>query len=49
MADGKLPSRRDHETDPDKTALQTIMSEVDDLSRDRDPAGGAILDDDDLR
>jgi RNA polymerase sigma-70 factor (ECF subfamily) len=39
LADGKLPSRRDHETDVNKTALQSIMSEVDDLSRDRDPGG----------
>ncbi len=37
LADGKLPSRRDHETDANKTALQTIMGEVDDLSRDRVP------------
>jgi RNA polymerase sigma factor (sigma-70 family) len=34
LSSGKLPSRRQHRTDPDKTALQTIMSEVDDLSRD---------------
>src|SRR5688572_3185876 len=40
LTNGKLPSRRDHETDGSKTALQTIMSEVDDLSRDRDPQGG---------
>ncbi len=46
MAEGKLPSRREHETDANKTALQTIMSEVDDLSRDRDPAG-AVSDADD--
>jgi DNA-directed RNA polymerase specialized sigma24 family protein len=39
LAEGKLPSRREHETDANKTALQTIMSEVDDLSRDRDPSG----------
>ena len=37
LTDGNLPSRRDHETDSSKTALQSIMSEVDDLSRDRDP------------
>src|SRR5687767_15913616 len=37
LTEGKLPSRRDHETDGSKTALQTIMAEVDDLSRDRDP------------
>ena len=40
LTDGKLPSRREHETDANKTALQSIMSEVDDLSRDRDPTGG---------
>jgi RNA polymerase sigma-70 factor (ECF subfamily) len=37
LSDGKLPSRREHRTDADKTALQTIMSAVDELSRDRDP------------
>jgi RNA polymerase sigma factor (sigma-70 family) len=36
MTNGKLPSRRQHRTDPDKTALQAIMGEVDHLSRDRD-------------
>ena len=35
MIGGKLPSRRQHKTDPDKSALQEIMSEVDELSRDR--------------
>lgn len=39
LNDGKLPSRRDHVTDQNKTALQTIMGEVDELSRDRDPRG----------
>jgi RNA polymerase sigma-70 factor (ECF subfamily) len=39
LTEGKLPSRRDHETDASKSALQSIMSEVDDLSRDRDPSG----------
>jgi RNA polymerase sigma-70 factor (ECF subfamily) len=39
LEEGKLPSRRDHETDANKTALQSIMSEVDELSRDRDPGG----------
>ena len=34
MSSGKLPSRRQHKTDPDQTALQTIMGEVDELSRD---------------
>ena len=37
LTDGNLPSRRDHETDSSKPALQSIMREVDDLSRDRDP------------
>jgi RNA polymerase sigma factor (sigma-70 family) len=37
LTEGKLPSRREHETDPDRSALQSIMREVDDLSRDRDP------------
>ena len=36
LADGKLPSRRSHQTPGNQTALQTIMNEVDDLSRDRD-------------
>jgi RNA polymerase sigma factor (sigma-70 family) len=35
LSGGKLPSRRQHKTDPDKSALQEIMGEVDDLSRDR--------------
>src|ERR1700712_1840145 len=34
LSDGKLPSRRTHTTDPNTTALQTIMDQVDDLSRD---------------
>jgi RNA polymerase sigma factor (sigma-70 family) len=34
LSSGKLPSRRQHKTDPNKSALQTIMGEVDDLSRD---------------
>ena len=38
MTEGKLPSRREHPTS-DRSALQTIMSEVDELSRDRDPIG----------
>ena len=33
LTNGKLPSRRQHRTDPDKSALQTIMGEVDALSR----------------
>ena len=36
LSGGKLPSRRQHITDPDKTALQVIMGEVDDLSRGHD-------------
>lgn len=36
LAEGKLPSRREHETDG-TSALASIMAEVDDLSRDRDP------------
>lgn len=35
MTGGKLPSRRQHVTDPNRTALQTIMGEVEELSRDR--------------
>ena len=34
LSSGKLPSRRQHKSDPAKSALQTIMSEVDALSRD---------------
>src|SRR5881392_342237 len=34
LSSGKLPSRRQHRTDPAKSALQTIMGEVDELSRD---------------
>jgi RNA polymerase sigma-70 factor (ECF subfamily) len=35
MSEGKLQSRRDHETDTDVTALDAIMGEVNDLSRGR--------------
>ena len=35
LSEGQLPSRRSHESDPNKTALDTIMGQVDDLSRDR--------------
>ena len=35
MSGGKLPSRRQHMSDPNKSALQEIMGEVDELSRDR--------------
>jgi RNA polymerase sigma factor (sigma-70 family) len=37
LTDGKLPSRRLHENEGGRSALQSIMSEVDELSRDRDP------------
>jgi RNA polymerase sigma-70 factor (ECF subfamily) len=30
-----MPSRRQHRSDPNKSALQTIMGQVDELSRDR--------------
>ena len=36
LTEGKLPSRREHETDGN-SALTSIMNEVDDLSRDREP------------
>ena len=32
LSGGKLPSRRQHKTDPNKSALQSIMGEVDELS-----------------
>ena len=32
MSNGSLPSRRDHDTDTSKTALETIMDEVEGLS-----------------
>ena len=35
LSGGKLPSRRQHKTDPNVTALSQIMDEVDELSRDR--------------
>ena len=35
LTEGKLPSRRSHSVDPNKTALQSIMGDVDDLSRPR--------------
>jgi len=35
MNDGNLPSRRSHVTEGGKTALQAIMTEVEELSRDR--------------
>ncbi|RZF64574.1 sigma-70 family RNA polymerase sigma factor [Sphingomonas populi] len=36
MSDNTLPSRRTHSNEPGMTALDTIMGEVDELSRDRD-------------
>jgi RNA polymerase sigma factor (sigma-70 family) len=33
LSEGKLPSRREHVSDPNVTALQTIMDQVDELSR----------------
>ena len=36
LSSGKLPSRRQHRTDPNKSALQTIMGEVYDISRDHE-------------
>ena len=35
LSEGALPSRRTHVTDASRTALDTIMGEVDLLSRDR--------------
>ena len=35
LTEGVLPSRRDHETDTSKTALDTIMGDVETLSRGR--------------
>ena len=36
LSSGKLPSRRQHRTDPNKSALQSIMGEVDHLSREHE-------------
>ena len=44
LNEGKLPSRRSFEGNGDRTALQTIMRDVDNLSRDREPA----LDEDEI-
>ena len=35
MNGGALPSRREHDSDPNRSALQVIMGEVDELSRGR--------------
>ena len=45
LSEGKLPSRREHDNQ-DRTALQSIMGDVDALSRDRIPAPGAVEEDD---
>jgi len=39
LSGGRLPSRRQHKTDPNKSALQTIMGEVDELSAGSDAIG----------
>ena len=36
LSGGKLPSRRQHKTDPNSSALAQIMGEVDELSKDRE-------------
>ncbi len=46
LTGGKLPSRRQHASEPHQSALQVIMGQVDDLSRDKSPA--AVEPDDDL-
>ena len=38
LSGSEMSSRRQHKTDPNKSALQSIMGEVDELSRDRMPA-----------
>ncbi|HEV2043133.1 MAG TPA: sigma factor-like helix-turn-helix DNA-binding protein, partial [Sphingomicrobium sp.] len=38
LTGGKLPSRRQHVTDPNVSALSAIMGQVDELSRDKTPA-----------
>jgi RNA polymerase sigma-70 factor (ECF subfamily) len=35
LTSGKMPSRRQHKSDPNKSALQVIMAQVDELSRGR--------------
>ena len=35
LSEGKLPSRRSHVSNPEKTALQSIMGDVEELSRPR--------------
>ena len=38
LSGGEMSSRRQHKTDPNKSALQAIMGQVDELSRDAMPA-----------
>ena len=45
MSGGKLPSRRQHKSDPNKSALQTIMGEVDELSAGSDAISSSGEDD----
>jgi RNA polymerase sigma-70 factor (ECF subfamily) len=47
LSGGKMPSRRQHVTDPNVTALSAIMSQVDSLSRDKVPVADSPVDDDD--
>ena len=47
LSGGKLPSRRQHKTDPNKSALQTIMGEVDELSAGSDAIVNRQHDDED--
>ena len=39
LTGGKLPSRRQHVSDPNVSALSVIMAQVDELSRDKTPSG----------
>ena len=45
LTGGKLPSRRQHVSDPNVSALTVIMDQVDELSRDKVPASGHPDDD----
>jgi RNA polymerase sigma-70 factor (ECF subfamily) len=47
LSEGSLPSRRDHETDPNVTALDSIMGQVEDLSGGAQSAADALDDEDD--
>ncbi len=46
LSGNTLDSRRQHKTDPDKTALQTIMGEVDELAKDMMPTPDDVEEDD---